>query len=285
MMEVAAMLATRIFNTPLVIEPAKAAVILGALSERLGIVSHPSIDGAQLANRGLKEDHHKKGSFEIAGRVAVIKVHGTLVHRSSYLDALSGLTGYEDLSENFHAAMDDPQVDAIFMDIDSPGGEAAGCFDLVDSMMTRVNEKPIHAHINEFSASGAYAITTAADHVSIARTGFAGSIGALVIHQEYTKYLEKEGIKATIIRAGEQKARVNPYEELTEDDRDNLQEALDRLRDVFISTVARNRGVSEDIIRGTEAAMFGADEALKLNLVDAIMSAEEAATHLVNSLG
>ena len=279
------MLATRIFNTPLVIHPAKAAVILAALSDRLGIISSEPVDKQYAANHGFTEGTTADGIYEVQGRIAVIKVHGTLVHRSSYLDAMSGLTGYEGLSAAYHTAMDDRTVDAIFLDIDSPGGEAAGCFDLCDSMMSRVNEKPVHAHINEFSASGAYAITTIADHVSIARTGYAGSIGALVIHQEYTEYLDKQGIKATIIRAGEEKAKINPYEKLSDKDRESLQESLDRLRDVFVSTVAQNRRVSEDIIRDTEAAMFGAEEALKLNLVDAIMSAEEAAVHLMESLG
>lgn len=272
------MLATRIFNTPLLLHPAKVEVLLGALSDHRGIISRHSI------NNEVEKDKKTANILQVHGQIAVIKIHGTLVHRSSYLDAALGLTGYEEILTTYHEAMDNRAIDAVFLDIDSGGGEAAGCFDLIESMIGRINEKPVHAHINEFSASGAYAITTIADHISIARTGYTGSIGAIVVHKEFTKYLDIQGITATIVRSGRDKAKGNPYEKLSDKDLSAIQADLDHLRDIFISTIAQNRRISEEIIRGTEAAMFGAEDALKLNLVDAVMSAEEAAIHLVDSL-
>lgn len=278
------MIETRIFNTPLAIHPAKAEVILGVLSDRLGIIEIESLNADTVGIEELNERNRNEGYYETYGRIALIRIHGTLVQRSSGLSAFSGLRSYENISSAFHTAMDDPSIDAIYLDVDSGGGEVAGCFDCVESMVSRVNEKPIHAHINEYSASAAYALTSVADHISIARTGYTGSIGALIIHREYSKMMDMEGIKATIFRAGEEKARFNQYETLRKKDKEDVQALLENVRDIFVSTVARNRGISEETVRATEAAMYGPEEALKLGLVDAIMSSEEAGTHLMESL-
>lgn len=295
-------LAARIFDTPLAIMPSKAEAILRAIGPRFAeggnvefnepfmvkgrgpeLVIRANVDAQ--AGSGFEDDESVWRPYENRNGVAIIPVHGTLVQRSSWLGALSGLMSYEDIAETFHMAMDDGTVDGVFLDIDSPGGEVPGLFDMVDSISTRLGEKPVHAHINELSASAAYAVTTVADHVSVPRTGVVASIGVIVVHQEVTKMLDKAGIKMTIIRAGEKKANTNPYEKLSDDARDWLQAEVDRIREIFVSTVARNRGLDEQIVWDTEAAVYGAPDALKIGLVDAVMSAEQAANHLVDTLG
>lgn len=274
-------IAARLFNTPLALCPQKAQVILTALGPRLGIskIKGPAAEGP------FEKKNFQRKPFEIFDGVAFLPIHGSLIQRHSFLTAESGLMSYGEISEAFHAAMDDPAVRAVYMDVDSPGGEVAGLFDLVDSMAARVGEKPIHAHVNELSASAAYAITTVADHISIPRTGMAGSVGVIVIHQEFSRMLDQEGVTVNIIRAGDRKADFNQYEELSGAARRDVQSDIDRIREIFIQTVARNRGTDPDAVRETEAALLAAPAALDTNLVDEIMSAEEAAAHLMSRIG
>jgi ClpP class serine protease len=89
--------------------------------------------------------------------VAVIQVHGTLVQRCGSLRPYSGMTGYDGLRQNFLTALVDPAAKAIVFDVDSPGGEVAGCFDLVDQIYQARGVKPIGAILSEHAFSAAYA--------------------------------------------------------------------------------------------------------------------------------
>lgn len=105
-----------------------------------------------------------------------------LVCRGAWLSAVSGLTSYNGLRDAFQEAIEQPDVRAILLDIDSGGGEAGGVFDLVDEFRALSQEynKPIWAHANEMAFSAAYAIACAASQIWVARTGIAGSIGVCV---------------------------------------------------------------------------------------------------------
>lgn len=273
-------IAARIYDTPLAVMPQKAEIILNAIAPRLA-----GKGDDRPAAFIFDDETDERPLYASAGGIAVITVHGTLVQRHSGMNALSGLTSYEELSQAFDAAMNDSAADGIFMDIDSPGGEVSGLFDFVDSAMERIGSKPVHAHINELSASAAFAITTIADHVSVPRTGTVSSVGVIVIHQEITKMLGKAGVKVNIIRAGKRKAETNPFEELSEVAGNALQAEVDRIREIFVTTVAQNRGLEEQVVWDTEAAVLNGPEALKIGLVDAVMSSKQAANHLVNTLG
>lgn len=276
-------IAARIFNTPLAIEPRKAEAILNAIGPRLGVDAiNVTVDaGAFLDVESECDDKN----YEVKGGVAIIPIHGTLVQRGAWIGAYSGMTSYWGVRKCFTEAMNDSAVKAVFLDVDSPGGEVSGLFDLVDDMSRRVGEKPIHAHCNELSASAAYALTTVADHVSIPRTGTAGSVGVIIVHAEYSDYLRKEGVQVNIIRAGDHKAEGNPYEQLSKDARESLQGEVDYVREIFVKTVARNRGIDEKAIWDTEARVFTGPEAVRIGLADAVMSTNEAAAHLVAAMG
>ena len=113
--------ASRVFGTPLMIARAKLEVILGVLAPRLagGAIDPTADDPAPLTSITVE-------------RIAVVSVIGTLVSRSGYLDAPSGLLSYGDIGDAIASAMDDPSVRGVVLDVDSPGGEVGGLFDLVE---------------------------------------------------------------------------------------------------------------------------------------------------------
>ena len=279
-------LSQRIFNTPLMIHPRKAEVIIASLSDRLGITHAYRMmecDDQFLAQQydGSSDDVH---SYELLEGVAVIPVHGTLVQRSGYLSAYSGMTGYDGIRQNFLVALEDPAVRAIVLDIDSPGGEVSGCFDLVDTIYEARGRKPIRAILTENAYSAAYAIASAADRISVPRTGGTGSIGVVWMHVDWSKALDKAGLAVTFITYGARKAEGNPYQPLG-DASERIQETIDEVGELFVGTVSRNRRLSADLVRGTEAGVFQGAAGVSLGLADAVESPDAAFLALLDELG
>jgi ClpP class serine protease len=93
--------------------------------------------------------------------IAVIPIHGLLTKRSEMFDSFFGTTSYEEIHELISLALEDADVHSILLDIDSPGGEVGGLFDLVDFIYESRNVKPIYAIANDYAFSAAYAIASA----------------------------------------------------------------------------------------------------------------------------
>jgi len=263
-------LATRIFDTPLLIAPQKLEVILGVLAPRLGLeVPAPvAAVAAQPASRKTYE--------LIPDGIAVIPIEGTLVHKSYGLDALSGMTAYVDLQNEIEDAATDPAVKGILLDIDSPGGEVAGVFELADTIYAARAAKPIFAVANADAFSGAYLLASAAERIYTGQSSGLGSIGVIVTHLDVSGNDEKLGFKYTILHAGARKADFNPHVPLSEEARAAIEAELDRTYGMLVKAVARNRGLAEAAIRDTEAARYFGEDAIQVRLADRIGTRAEA---------
>ncbi|EKB0247321.1 S49 family peptidase, partial [Escherichia coli] len=115
---------------------------------------------------------------------------------------------------NFLTALNDPDVKGICLDIDSPGGEVAGCFDLVDTIFACRGQKPVHAILSESAYSAAYALASAADRILVPRTGGVGSVGVIYVHCDMSRQMKDEGLNVTIITCGSRKAETSPLRPL-----------------------------------------------------------------------
>lgn len=277
-------LAQRLFNTPLIIHPSKAEIVIAALSERLGIIriENPS---ASLSNESFSSGQNPRLGYDIVEGVAIIPVQGTLVQKLGTLRPYSGMTGYDGIRMNFLSAITNPDVKAIMLDINSPGGEVSGCFDLVDTIYQCRGEKPIWAVLDESAYSAAYAIASAADKITVPRTGGTGSIGVIWIHMDMSKAVKDNGLNVTIVRHGERKAETNPYEPLTETSLKASQQDIDEVGLLFADTVARNRGISSDSVLALQAATFQGQLGIAKGLADSIMAPDAAFLALRESLG
>jgi signal peptide peptidase SppA len=255
--------ATRIVNTPLMIAPDKLNVIINVLGSRIGLETNGNTAEIGLSSRKAKKDE---------SGIAIIPVHDTLVHRASGISAMSGLTTYEQIGASFQAALKDPKVSKIVLDIDSPGGEVSGVFDLVDEIYNARGIKPIIAAVNDIAYSAAYAIASAADKIYVPRTGGTGSIGVIAVHTDQSKYNEKAGMKYTAIYAGAKKNDFSPHEEISVEALGDVQSKVDSVYDLFVKTVARNRNINPDDVKATEAGIFLGEEGLEVGLADQILS-------------
>jgi signal peptide peptidase SppA len=285
-------LATRLFNTPIAILPSKAEVVMAAIADRFGVSHIFRIDGSavpividlddQQPGPTITADH---GYDLVAGRIAQIEIRGTLVQRLGTLRPFSGMTGYDGIRQNLLTALADDQVEAIVLDIDSPGGEVCGCFDLVDTIVRARGIKPIWAILAENAFSAAYAIASAADVITVPRTGGAGSVGVIYMHVEMAKALEAGGIKVTLITDGDLKGDGNEFEPLSKRAYDKLKADVVSVGDIFRSTVAKNRGLSANAVRDTQAGTFLGREGVDVGFADACIAPSDAMQALLAELG
>jgi len=268
-------LAARLFGAPLLIARPKLEVILAVLGPRLGV---PSL-GAPVASTAPAPPVKR----EVPG-IAVIPIHGTLVRSTLGLDAQSGLTTYTSIAAQLDAALADPQARAILLDVDSPGGESGGVFDLADRILAASSIKPVWAVANDMAFSAAYALASAADRVFLSRTGGVGSIGVIAMHADQSAKDEQDGVRYTTVFAGARKNDLNPHAPLSDDAFAGLTAEVNRVYDLFVATVAQHRGLTPAQVRATEARLFFGQDAIKAGLADALGTREDALAQLTQTL-
>ncbi|WP_253302151.1 S49 family peptidase [Wolbachia endosymbiont of Psylliodes chrysocephala] len=209
------------------------------------------------------------------GGIKVIPIHGILTKKSEAFDDILGMTSYEKIREEIEEALIDEEVETIILDIDSPGGEVNGLFDLSDFIYEARALKKIIAIANDDAYSAAYAIASSAEKVFVSRTSGVGSIGVIASHIDQSGFDEKQGIKYTAVFAGNRKNDLNPHEPITSESVESLQEEVDRLYEMFVQLIARNRNLSTEKIKSTEAGLYFGEKAIEIGLADGITTFSE----------
>ncbi len=274
------LLAARIFDTPLMIDPKKAEVILGVLGERIGL----KMDATQASATPIETA--ERHNYEVTDDgIAVIPVYGTLTEKLSGLRMISGGCSYQGIAEQVEDAATDPRVSGILFDIDSPGGETHGVFELCDLIYSLRGSKPIFAIANNCALSAAYAIASAADEIYLTRTGAVGSIGVYALHVDQSGFDAGIGVKYTYIHAGAKKTDGNPHEPLSDSALSDAQAEVDREYGMFVEAVSRNRKLKLDAVMGTEAGVYFAEAGIAAGLADKVGTGNDAMAALLKAAG
>ena len=206
-----------------------------------------------------------------------------VVPRSSAVDDISTHTcSLEMFSAAFDQAAVAADVAAIVINGDSPGGNIALVAETAAKIKAARKEgRPIIAVANTMLASAAYWIACACDELVVTPSGEVGSIGAYMLHEDISQMLEMEGVRMTFIQEGPRKTEGNPFEPLGDDAKAALQETVAYHYNLFVKDVAKNRGVSEKIVRAdpvTAEKHFGggrvypAQIAVSLGMADRVES-------------
>jgi len=220
--------------------------------------------------------------FAFANGVAIIPVHGILVNRFSYCWGF--VTGYNFIRSQRAAAEADDDVKLIVYDCNSYGGMVAGCFETADAIFEGRSEKPSLAVVDAASYSACYAIASAASRVVAVSSAGVGSIGVVAMHTNISSMLERWGIEITFIHAGAHKVDGHPYAALPDDVKKNIQASIDKNYATFVNSVARNRNLSAQVVKDTEARTYDADDALALGLIDAVQTPSQAVAAYLDEL-
>lgn len=214
--------------------------------------------------------------------VQVIPVVGVMAQRMNIMSALSGGVSTEMLRKQIVSAVNDPAVDAIVLDVDSPGGNFAGSPELAETIRDLRDTKPIVAVANSLMASAAYLISSGATEIVAAPGSDVGSIGCFVLHEDESGFAEMNGVKQTLVRSAPLKAVANSWEPLSDEAKQILQTRVDNAHAMFVNAVAKGRGVKPSVVDSTygQGDIVAAKDALAAGMIDRIATLDETIQRL-----
>lgn len=191
----------------------------------------PDFD-AVLAKRGRPLGEDMRAS--VRGSTAVIPITGPIFRYANIFTMISGATSVEEAASELRAALDNPLVEAVVLEINSPGGQVTGVSEL--AQMIRGAEKQVVAYVDGMAASAAYWIASAASRIVINDTALLGSIGVVT---QIGLSDDKNTVEIVSTQSPRKRSDVR-----TDDGRAQVQATTDELAQVFIDTVAKHRGVT-----------------------------------------
>lgn len=286
--------AQRVFNSLLMVHPGKAAAAMLAIGGRIvdgaieisgaDPIAHVAFENGRPSmgkiGKRLERAFEQFGElpFDVIQGVAVIPVEGTLVHKGTYVGMSSGRTSYQGLQTQVSLAMRSQAVKGVVLEVDSFGGEVAGAFQTAEMIAQLSAAKPTLAILTDNALSAGYLMASAARQIVMPEEGRAGSIGVITMHVDYSRKLENEGIKVTILAAGKHKADGNPFQALPEALATKIRAEVEQGRQRFAEAVGRYRGkrFSAAAALATEAEDFRAADSVRLGLADAVGDTHEA---------
>lgn len=287
-------LASRLYGTPLLLARSKLDIILSVLGNRIGwplsvsdsasdsdnptpIAKFARADPTSLLNLPLDISSAASG-------IAVIGITGSLVRRNIGVHAQSGLMSYAEIGQNLELAAADPSISGILLDIDSPGGEAGGVFELAQRIREIDAIKPVWALACDSAFSAAYAIACAASRVLVTQTSGLGSIGVIAMHVDQSARDIQQGYRFTAVTAGDFKGDLSPHEPLNPGSTTRLQAEVDRLYGLFVDHVADMRAMPTKAVRATQAACYFGPEAIDVGLADALARSDQVVLQFADFL-
>ena len=212
--------------------------------------------------------------------VAVIPVTGPIFRYANLFTEISGATSTQVLATDIQTALDDPQIKAIVLNADSPGGQATGSNELAEMIYQARGTKPIKAYVGGQAASAMYWIASAADEVIVDDTAQLGSVGVVL---SLRKREDRPGEKSNEIVSSNAPNKRPEME--TEAVRAQLQTRTDELASVFLDKVARNRNIPREEVndRFRQGGIATGALAVEAGMADRLGSLESLIAELAGS--
>ncbi|MFN3464727.1 MAG: S49 family peptidase, partial [Terricaulis sp.] len=230
---------------------------------------------------------HEGFGWSLVDGIACLNVEGALLDRGFYACG-EMFWGYDTIAQAMKEAMAESRVRGVFIRMDSPGGVVASGLEALTADMRAMREagntggKPIFVYA-ECAASAAYWISAQADRIFAPPVGMVGSIGAVIVHEDYSSAYDKAGIKVTPIQFGAKKTDGASFKPLSEEALADLQSEIDAIGERFVADVTAGREfLGRDALIATQAACYMADHperarsGLALGLVDELAREEQA---------
>jgi signal peptide peptidase SppA len=229
-----------------------------------------AIKAGAITPRTVERDYEGTG-YLVSNGVAVIPLDGPLMKVWSKYGGTSSVWARAAIRN----ADKDESVKAIMLHIDSPGGTGAGTAELGDAVKNAA--KPIHAHIDDLGASAAYWVASQADHVSVNRAGFVGSIGTYATVYDTSGAAELAGVKVHVVSTGPYKGAGEDGVLVTDEHLAYLQDIVNKHFSHFEEAVRGGRSMLKaQFNKVSDGRVFDAREAKSLGLVDSVESFDKA---------
>ena len=274
------LLLSEFLTTPWALMPERLQAMAGVLTR--WSAGEPPTDETMFqiqSERVLRDTRKQMAAANAGSGIAVLPLYGVVTQRGNMVDDISGpgSSSTQQFTSALRQVLADDTVGQILIDIDSPGGSVYGVAELASEIVKARSQKPVVAVANSLAASAAYWIGCSASEFYVTPGGEVGSIGVWQAHFDYSKALEEEGAKTTLISAGKFKVEGNPYVPLDPEAQAFMQSRVDDYYNAFIQAVAVGRGVTVDVVRNGmgEGRVLGADAALTQRMVDGIASFDD----------
>lgn len=234
---------------------------------------------AYLADGEEDDDDDLGEAVQMQGAVAVIACHGVISSDDAWWADVSSPR----LVRQIQLATAAPSCAAILLDVNSPGGDAAGMAEVVDALAAARAEKPVWCQVSGMAASGGYMIASQAQKCFAGRMDQIGSIGVRAAVIDVSEMLAKEGIKVEIFDTGPYKSAGLGYAPLTDEHRKYFQGIVDTIFGEFVKCVAKGRRISQAKVReSADGRVWFAEEAMTRGLIDGIQGYAETLSQLTD---
>lgn len=263
-------------NEPWAIEPAKFRMISDAVDLVLLMEGAARADYIATVRAGLEPlraaDDARHGDAPVRGGIAVVPLRGTLLARAGGMDAASGGQSLEAFRDQMRGAANDPAIESIVIDVDSPGGAV----DMVQETAAFVRElretTPITAVANTLAASAAFWIAAQASELVITPSGQVGAVGIVARHENRAAALEAQGVDVTLLSTARFKLEGNDTEELGGEARDVRLEQMQTFHGQFVDDLAKGRGLPRARVNRDfgEGRMVLAADAVERGMADRV---------------
>ncbi len=218
-----------------------------------------------------------RDSFSLKPCIAVIPIEGpisTVGIKPSLFE--EGVPSSRDIAEAIEKADEDPNVKAILLEINSPGGSVVATKEIWQAV--KKAKKPVVAYLREVAASGGYYVASAADYIVADEDTLTGSIGVIATFTSLEGLFEKLGVKVNVIKAGKYKDIGSPFRDMTEEERALLQAMINETYQEFLSVIEEGRGekLSPSWKAYADGRILSGRQAYRIGFVDALGSLEDA---------
>ena len=224
------------------------------------------------------------GTERRAGAVAVLPVAGVMLPRTRSGGWSGPIPGMDALRSALAGATVNPDISAIVLDVDSPGGTVVGTAETAAAVRAAAAVKPVIAVANGMAASAAYWIISGATEIVAAPAAELGSIGVVMMHQSWARAYDRMGVDTTMIQSSPFKTEVSSFAPLTDEARANLQSRVDSSHREFVSAGASGRKVSAAYVeeRFGRGRLVDAADAVAAGMADRVASLDTVIGELLN---
>ncbi len=241
------------------------------------------LENRDSAHMGITQDDSQRTQMSMTDDIAIIPITGNLVYEKSWMNALCGMSSYQNLLEDVEKALS-LGIKTIVFDADSGGGEAFAMMSTANAIKKRISDAGAKSitYIDGLCASACFGLAAISDEIISHPDSQTGSVGVVVRLVNDNEYKKKEGLDTTYITSADSKVPFDSDGSFKEDFLTDMQEKVDSLHTQFAQHIADNRGMSLEDVNGTQAKTFSADKALEIGFVDAVMDHDTFFEYLEN---
>lgn len=210
-------------------------------------------------------------------RIVIIEVSGVIGADTDSF-ALGGQPGHQELLSQIHQATEDPLIQAIVLQINSPGGGVVASNELYQQLKGfQETGKSLVVSMSSVAASGGYYIAAPADRIYANADTFTGSLGVIITLINYEETFDKLGLEQRVFKSGEFKDIGSPIRELTPEETDILQGLVDQAYEGFVDIIVEGRDLPrEEVLELADGRIYTGQQAMEFGLVDELGGIDNA---------